>query len=137
MEYYGLRAGSRVLFFSLSSLLLAPCSMLLNPVFHSSLRSRSYFGGVGHSTIPLFQSTLRSSTATEDGLRSEAELRSSHHVAHRFLQTIQRQLKHGKNLPNNVDSTGVWPFHCRLRIEPNGAREGFGYKLEHFVTWPS
>ncbi len=29
-----------------------------------------------NNLIPLFQSTLRSNTATEDGLRSEAELSS-------------------------------------------------------------
>jgi hypothetical protein len=28
--------------------------ILLNPSFQSSLLSRSYFGGVGHSGIPLF-----------------------------------------------------------------------------------
>jgi len=52
-----------------------------------------------------------------------------HHRAHRFLQSIQGQFKHGKDLLDMMDGAGVGPFFGEFWIDPDSMGKGFGNEL--------
>ena len=52
-----------------------------------------------------------------------------HHGADCFLQAVESQLKHRKDLSDLTDSASVRPFFWHHRIDPDRMRKGFSNKL--------
>ena len=58
----------------------------------------------------------------------------SHDMGDCLLQAVEGQLKHGEDLPNVADTSGVGPVLCKNWIDPNGMGKGFRDKLEPLIA---
>jgi len=52
----------------------------------------------------------------------------AHHVANRLLESVEVQLKHGKDLLDKADGVGVGPLAGGSWIYPDGVGEVLGYE---------
>ena len=57
--------------------------------------------------------------------RKGGSLVLAHHVADGLLESVEGQLKHGKDLPDVTDGPGIGPFLGKNWIDPHRMGKGF------------